>query len=56
MTDVDLRFTATGWLSEVDLDAIMFSPISVPEPSALVLLVVAALAASAYVFRRRASH
>jgi hypothetical protein len=56
MANVELRFTATGWLSEVDLDAIKFSPISVPEPSALVLFVVAALAASAYIFRRRASH
>jgi len=54
-TDVDLRFTATGRDSMVDLDAITFSSIIVPEPSSLLFLTVAALGTSAYIFHRRAS-
>jgi hypothetical protein len=46
--NVELRFTGSG-----TLDDIQFSSLIAPEPSALVLLVVAALAASVHVVHRR---
>jgi hypothetical protein len=60
-TNVDLQFTKLvqdpshpNNHGAVDLDAIQFSSIiDTPEPSSLILLAIASLAASVYLFRRR---
>jgi hypothetical protein len=59
-TGVELRFTNLAQdpsnpfsHGAVDIDLVRFSPKTIPEPSTLALLTVAALAASAGIFRRR---
>jgi hypothetical protein len=53
-SDVELRFSAGGASDALfTLDAIQFSPIIVPEPSALVLLGVALLSLAGYGWRCR---